>query len=49
MNDFPFPPSGQMSNQRCLKKFESLMEERLSQVTKMLFLICLCDNDIYLE
>ena len=48
MNDFPFPPSGQMSNQRCLKRFESLME-RLSQVTKMLFLICFCDNDIYLE
>ena len=48
MNDFPCVPSGQMSNQRCLKKFESLME-RLSQVTMMLFLICCCDNDIYLE
>lgn len=37
MNDFPFPPSGQMSNQRCLKKFESLMKERLSQVLRCCF------------
>ena len=49
MNDFPFPPRDQMSNQRCLKRFESLME-RLSQVTKMLFLICyFCDNAVYSE